>query len=258
MTTLAEFMIIAGADNHPPMLEKYLYDSWKSHMELYIENQENGRMILNSVQNSLLVWPTIVEEDGATRKKKYEELSVAEKLEADCEGHMARKCTQPKRTRNAAWFKEKAMLAEAQESDQILDDEQLAFLADPGILDGQTTQTTIPNTIAFQTKDLNAYDSNCDDVSNAKVMLMANLSNYGSVVILEVPHFEPHHTDMDNQSVNAMQGFKQTPVVNFTDYEITSDNNIILVKEYQERDKIGSKPDKNGKCGEAGKCQKQL
>ncbi|GKG30941.1 phosphopantothenoylcysteine decarboxylase-like protein, partial [Tanacetum coccineum] len=29
------------------------------------------------------------------------------------EGHMARQCTQPKRPRNAVWYKEKAMLAEA-------------------------------------------------------------------------------------------------------------------------------------------------
>ncbi|GKC86089.1 hypothetical protein Tco_1141806, partial [Tanacetum coccineum] len=56
---------------------------------------------------------------------------------------------------------------------------------DPGIPDGQTAQTTIPNTTAFQTKDLDAYDSDCDDVSNAKVVLMANLSNYGFDVILE-------------------------------------------------------------------------
>nr|GEV72704.1 hypothetical protein [Tanacetum cinerariifolium] len=52
------------------------------------------------------------------------------------EGHMARQCTQLKRPRNVAWFKEKEMLVEAQESVQILDEEQLAFLADPGILDG--------------------------------------------------------------------------------------------------------------------------
>nr|GEY20471.1 hypothetical protein [Tanacetum cinerariifolium] len=32
----------------------------------------------------------------------------------------------------------------------------------------------------------------------------------------------------------------------------------ILVKEYQEKDKIGSKPNKNGKRGEAGKSQKRL
>ncbi|GJS17642.1 retrovirus-related pol polyprotein from transposon TNT 1-94 [Tanacetum coccineum] len=38
------------------------------------------------------------------------------------EGHMARQCTQPKRLRNAAWFKEKLMLAKAQEADSQMDD----------------------------------------------------------------------------------------------------------------------------------------
>ncbi|GJX73374.1 hypothetical protein Tco_0311969 [Tanacetum coccineum] len=85
MTTLAEFMIIPGADNRPPMLEKFLYDSWKSGMEFYMENTENGRMILDSVQNGPLVWPTITEEDGTTRKKTYAELSATEKLQADCD-----------------------------------------------------------------------------------------------------------------------------------------------------------------------------
>ncbi|GJX83272.1 hypothetical protein Tco_0332753 [Tanacetum coccineum] len=33
------------------------------------------------------------------------------------------------------------------------------------------------------TEDLDAYYSDCDDVSNAKAVLMANLSNYGSDVI---------------------------------------------------------------------------
>ncbi|GJZ32313.1 hypothetical protein Tco_0577749 [Tanacetum coccineum] len=42
-------------------------------------------MILNSVQNGPLVWPTVVEEDGTTRTKRYEELSVTEKLQADCD-----------------------------------------------------------------------------------------------------------------------------------------------------------------------------
>ncbi|GJX37105.1 hypothetical protein Tco_0250408 [Tanacetum coccineum] len=50
-------------------------------------------------------------------------------------GHMARQCTQLKRPRNAAWFKEKLMLAEAQEFGQVLDEEQLKFLTDPGITD---------------------------------------------------------------------------------------------------------------------------
>ncbi|GKG59929.1 hypothetical protein Tco_0607557, partial [Tanacetum coccineum] len=37
------------------------------------------------------------------------------------------------------------MLAEAQEAGQILDEEQLAFLADLGVPDGQAVQTIIPN-----------------------------------------------------------------------------------------------------------------
>nr|GEU76786.1 hypothetical protein [Tanacetum cinerariifolium] len=82
MTTLAEFMIIAGADNRPAMLEKYLFDSWKFHMEFYMEN---GRLILDSVQNGPLVWPTVTQEDGTTRKKTYAELSATEKLQADCD-----------------------------------------------------------------------------------------------------------------------------------------------------------------------------
>ncbi|GKC75077.1 integrase, catalytic region, zinc finger, CCHC-type containing protein [Tanacetum coccineum] len=53
------------------------------------------------------------------------------------EGHIARQCTQPKRPRNAAWYKDKAMLAEAQEAGQNLDEEQLAFLVDPGVPNSQ-------------------------------------------------------------------------------------------------------------------------
>ncbi|GKC24953.1 hypothetical protein Tco_1027103, partial [Tanacetum coccineum] len=91
------------------------------------------------------------------------------------------------------------------ESGQILDEEQLAFLADPGIPDGQAAQTTIPNNVAFQTEDLDAYDSDYDDVFNAKAVLMANLPT------------------MD---------FQQTPVVDFLDNKITSDSNIIPYSQY--------------------------
>ncbi|GJY27574.1 hypothetical protein Tco_0403341 [Tanacetum coccineum] len=63
--TLAEYMILSGADNRPPMLDKDLYDSWKSRMELYMQNREHGRMILESVEHGLLIWPTI-KENGNT------------------------------------------------------------------------------------------------------------------------------------------------------------------------------------------------
>ncbi|GJY85156.1 hypothetical protein Tco_0499182 [Tanacetum coccineum] len=297
MTTLAEFMIIVGADNRPLMLEKSLYDSWKSRMEHYMENMENGRMILNSVQNGPLIWPTVTKEDGNIRTKTYEELFATEKIQADCEckvsdivlqglpldvyaivnhhkvakeiwdrvkicsTHQQHECYQyvnesssseykvselsstriescsiqptitleiplireampqikmaglqsnkfrgskdkvmlPKRPRNAAWFKEKAMLAEVHEAGQILDEEQLEFLADPGIPDGQAVQTTIPNNVAFQTEVLDAYDYDCDDVSNAKAVIMANLSTYGSDVLSE----EKANQEKNNESLTA-------------------------------------------------------
>ncbi|GJW64653.1 hypothetical protein Tco_0116537 [Tanacetum coccineum] len=84
MTTLADKAILSGADNRPPMLEKDMYDSWKSIMELYMMNRQHGRMILESVENGPLIWPSI-EENGVTRPKKYSELSATEAIQADCD-----------------------------------------------------------------------------------------------------------------------------------------------------------------------------
>nr|GEZ42476.1 hypothetical protein [Tanacetum cinerariifolium] len=76
--------------------------------------------------------------------------------------------TQPKRPRSSAWFKEKLMLVEAQEAGQILDEEQLAFIEDHGIAKVQVAQQTLPQNFTFQPKYLDAYDSDCDDISSAK------------------------------------------------------------------------------------------
>ncbi|GKE85709.1 hypothetical protein Tco_1559451, partial [Tanacetum coccineum] len=35
---------------------------------------------------------------------------------------------------------------------------------DPGVPDNQAFQTIIPNNAAFQTEDLDTYDSECDDI----------------------------------------------------------------------------------------------
>nr|GEX19950.1 hypothetical protein [Tanacetum cinerariifolium] len=50
---------------------------------------------------------------------------------------------------------------------------------DPGVLDGQAVQKIIPNNVAFKNEDLDTYNSDCDDISNAKMVLMAIISNYG-------------------------------------------------------------------------------
>ncbi|GKC11140.1 hypothetical protein Tco_1007922, partial [Tanacetum coccineum] len=148
------------------------------------------------------------------------------------EGHIARQCTQPKRPRNAAWFKEKLMLAKAQEAGQILDEEQLAFLADPGISEALVAQQTIPQNSAFQTEDLDAYDSDCDDLSSAKAVLMANLSSCDPEVLSEVPYSDSYPNDMINQDVQEMQYSEQTHIDDFQDNEIHSDSNIIPYSQY--------------------------
>nr|GEX60458.1 hypothetical protein [Tanacetum cinerariifolium] len=65
---------------------------------------------------------------------------------------------------------------QAQAEGKELDEEQLGFLADPGVANGQVAQT-ITHKASFQTDDLDAYDSDCDDISSAKAILMANLSS---------------------------------------------------------------------------------
>nr|GEW55388.1 hypothetical protein [Tanacetum cinerariifolium] len=67
---------------------------------------------------------------------------VAKCYKCQGEGHMVRQCTQPKRPRNAAWFKEKLMLVEAHEASQILDEEQLSFLVDPDVQEMKYSEQT--------------------------------------------------------------------------------------------------------------------
>nr|GEZ42455.1 hypothetical protein [Tanacetum cinerariifolium] len=97
---------------------------------------------------------------------------------------MARQCTQPKKRRDASWFKEKVLLVQAHAEGKELDEEQLTFLIDLGVVDGQVAQK-ITYYAAFQTDDLDTYDFDCDDISSAKVILMANLSSCDSDVLSE-------------------------------------------------------------------------
>ncbi|GKD95476.1 hypothetical protein Tco_1379373 [Tanacetum coccineum] len=79
---------------------------------------------------------------------------------------------------------------------QILHEEELAFLADPRIPEGQATQTVITHNAAYQADDLDAYDSGCDELNTAKVALMVNLFHYGSDAISEVHNHGNVNNDM--------------------------------------------------------------
>ncbi|GJW65390.1 hypothetical protein Tco_0117274 [Tanacetum coccineum] len=118
----------------------------------------------------------------------------------NCQGewHMARQCTQLKRLRNVAWFKEKLMLVKLRK----------------------------------WTDDLDAYDSDCDDLSSAKAVLMANLSSCDPEVLSEVPYSESYLNDMINLDVQEMQYSEQTHVDDFEDNEIYSGSNIISYSQY--------------------------
>ncbi|GJX40853.1 retrovirus-related pol polyprotein from transposon TNT 1-94 [Tanacetum coccineum] len=110
--------------------------------------------------------------------------------------------------------------------------EELAFLADPGIAEGQATQTVITHNAAYQADDLDAYDSDCDELNTAKVARMANLSHYGSDALVEVNNQDNMDNNMINQVVQAMPSSEQSSVVNHSETEITSDSNIIPYSQY--------------------------
>nr|GEZ36487.1 hypothetical protein [Tanacetum cinerariifolium] len=238
--TLAEYMILSVADNCPPMLNKDLYGSWKSIMELYMQHKENDIMILESVENGPLIW-LMIEENRVIMTKKYAELSATEKIQADCDmkatniilqGHMARQCPKPKRKIDATWFRDKVLLVEAQGKGKVLNEEELEFLVDPGVAEGPVTQSVITHNVAYQADDLDAYDYDCDKISTAKVVLMSSLSSYDSYVLFEVPYFDNTHNDMLNQSVQKISYYEQTHLVNYPENEITSDSNIIPYSQY--------------------------
>nr|GEU72029.1 hypothetical protein [Tanacetum cinerariifolium] len=215
MTTLVEHIIVVGAENHPPMLDKSMYNSWASRILLFIKGKNMHHSFhhqtINSEHRPILEikqpFKMVESQFNKFKENKFRVMLVLETEEL------------PKRLRNAAWFKEKLMLAKAHEAGQILDEEQLAFLANPGISEAPT-------------EDLDAYDSDYDDLSSAKVVLMENLLSCDSDVLSEVPNSDSYPNDMNYQDVQEMQYSEQTHIDNFQDNEIHSGNNIILYSRY--------------------------
>nr|GFD09065.1 hypothetical protein [Tanacetum cinerariifolium] len=50
----------------------------------------------------------------------------------------------------------------------------------------QSTQYVVTNNVAYQADDLDAYDSDCDEINFTKIALMANFSHYGFDNLAEV------------------------------------------------------------------------
>ncbi|GJR78807.1 integrase, catalytic region, zinc finger, CCHC-type containing protein [Tanacetum coccineum] len=105
-------------------------------------------------------------------------------------------------------------------------------IADPNIPEGQSTQTIITHNAAYQANDLDAYDSDCDELNSAKVALMANLSHYGSDALAEVHNHDNMNNNVVNQAVQVMPSSQQSNVVNHSETEITK------LERYKEQVKV--------------------
>ncbi|GKB58734.1 hypothetical protein Tco_0914920 [Tanacetum coccineum] len=132
MTTLAKHMIVVGAENRPPMLDKLMYNSWQSRMLIYIKGKNNELIEQQKLQDDC-------------------DVQAIKIIPSRGEGY-GMQCTKHKRPRNSAWFKGKDVVGSG---------------------------TRIWSGI------VDAYDFDCDDISSAKVVLMANLSSYDSDVLSE-------------------------------------------------------------------------
>ncbi|GKA98772.1 hypothetical protein Tco_0826709 [Tanacetum coccineum] len=162
---------------------------------------------------------------------------------------MSKQCTKPKRKQDDSWFKDKVLLVQAQAHGQILHEEELAILADLGITEGQATQTIITHNAAYQADDLDAYDSDCDELNTAKVALMVNLSHYGLDALAEYV-IESQHAAVQNSNSSAQQDALilfvieqlKTQVVNCTkinlDNKSVNDTLTAELERYKEQVKV--------------------
>nr|GEV84380.1 ARID DNA-binding domain-containing protein [Tanacetum cinerariifolium] len=143
------------------------------------------------------------------------------------EGHISKQCIKPKRKRDDSRFKDKVLLVQAQADGQILHEEELAFLADLGIPEGQAIQTIITHNAAYQADDLDAYDSDCDELNSTKAAVQnSNLSAQQDALILSVIKqlktqvVNCTKINLDNKSVNDTNSSDSTPSKRSTKVEV--------------------------------------
>ncbi|GKC36448.1 hypothetical protein Tco_1048832 [Tanacetum coccineum] len=181
-----------------PTTNNQLRNSSNPRKQATINNERVTLQPIQGRQMSLAVGTTRTYTPGASGSNYGKQRTV---ICYNCkgEGHMSKQYTKPKRKRDDSWFKDKVLLVQAQASGQILHEEELAFLADPRIPEGHVTQTVITHNAAYQVDDLDAYDSDCDELNTAKLLSWRM----------------------------AMSSSEQSNIVTHSETEINSDSNII-------------------------------
>nr|GEW97829.1 integrase, catalytic region, zinc finger, CCHC-type, peptidase aspartic, catalytic [Tanacetum cinerariifolium] len=103
----------------------------------------------------------------------------------NCNGicHIEKNCTQPNRPQNSKYFKDKMLLMQAQENGEVLDEEQLLFIAgghgdavDEDVDEPPIQDLALNVDNVFQADEYNAFDFNVDEAPTVQTMFMANLS----------------------------------------------------------------------------------
>nr|GEX88143.1 hypothetical protein [Tanacetum cinerariifolium] len=153
MSTMAENVIAAGAENCPPMLERSQYNSWQS-MLLYIRGKDHDIHLLDSVKNrtfnfgivEVRATPNI---PASTRDRTLDDLTPEEKIHEACDIRITNVILQDLRER----------------------------------VDSSLDAQALTNTTIFQIDDIDAFDSDFDEISTARAVFMANLSTYDSNVL---------------------------------------------------------------------------
>nr|GEZ31767.1 hypothetical protein [Tanacetum cinerariifolium] len=138
----------------------------------------NGRVTIQPIhrrQNSMTVGMSRQYTSGPSGTSGKQRVIVCYNCKG--EGHMSKKCTKPKRKRDEAWFKDKYV---------------------------------ITNNVAYQADDLDAYDTDCDELNYAKIALMANLSHYGSDNTAEVYNQDNMSNNVIYQDVQATSTSEQS------------------------------------------------
>ncbi|GKD88894.1 integrase, catalytic region, zinc finger, CCHC-type containing protein, partial [Tanacetum coccineum] len=192
------------------------------------KNQATGARVVNTVGN------------GGTNQPR-----VVRCYNCNGEGHIAKQCIAKKRVKDAEWFQDKMVLAQAQEAGVVLNDEQQDFLADILEENDDCEDLQLQATTNFKLDHVDAYDLNYDDEATTNAIFMENLSpigsfnddtvepRYDSDILSEVPHYDTYHeSDMLNSNIQEM-GYIENIVSHNESYdELTSNSNVISYTDY--------------------------
>nr|GEY88769.1 hypothetical protein [Tanacetum cinerariifolium] len=140
-----------------PAMNNQLRNSSNPRQQAIINNERVTIQPIHGRQNSMTAGSSRPYTLGSSGTSGKQRVIVCYNYKG--EGHMSKQCTKPKRKRDEAWFKDKVLLVQAQANGQVLQEEELEFLADPGIAETSNTQYVITNNAAYQADDLDAYDS---------------------------------------------------------------------------------------------------